>query len=465
MTVALALDFGSSRFKAGAVREDGSLANVQTRPAPPLRGQGLIREGDPTAHLERAAELLGAALSGLPRTLPTALASQRSTFLVWDRKTGAPATPVISWEDRRAEAWCAKRHNRNLSLIERTGLLLSPHYAGPKLACLLEADTTLRRAADRGSLAFGTLETWLLWHWTGGAVHETDLSMAARTLLADPEAGAWSGELLDLFGVPSVLLPSLVPTWGRAIPLDAGGVVTATVSDQAAGLLAVMQGSRDLLLVNLGTGGFVTRPSSGEMRRIPHYLSGPLFLGPNRERSFAVEGTINGIGHALADLEHIKVVVSERDPLPGRFCLPDTSGLGSPFWRADLPSFFSIPESELGPADKKRLILEGVLFRAAQIAEDLCGPDVPEEIYLSGGLLSLEFIRLGLPAVLEQPVQILEQTETTLEGAGRLALGLPGRGAPAVRGALAPGAKGAYLAEKFGRWKEWAREEVRRLQA
>jgi glycerol kinase len=460
MILSAAVDLGSTRFKAAVLDEAGTLHDMKRVPAPPLTGSGLIREGDGPSYLNAATNLLKDLLSGLPKEVPIGLASQRSTFLLWDKETGTPVTPLVSWQDRRADDWCKAKEDTAAGLVQSTGLLLSPHYAAPKLSYLFSMDRNLRDLAKSGSLLFGTLETYLLWNWTSKGIHETDLSMSARTLLVDPRTGEWSDPLLRFFGIPRSLLPAIASTWGRTIPLDWGGLISATITDQAASVLAVMDDSSDLLIINLGTGGFVITPTGSEMKEIPGYLSGPLARAPNGSKEFALEGTINGIAPPLADLQDETVTLTDTDPLPNHFCLPDTTGIGAPHWLADMGSLFSEPPGNLTPSDRKRVIMEGIIFRIVEIVRDLCGKEVLSNILLSGGLSHETFIQLGLSSCLGQPIQIVKEKETTLLGAARLAA--PKREWPSPDFTrVHPGAKGHYLQEKFLRWREWLQQEIR----
>ena len=166
--VAMGLDLGSTRFKLGVLHADGALEIVATEPAPVLRGAGLVREGEPAEFLSAATRLINLAARRWPN-LPLGLVSQRSTFTLWDKQSGAALIPMISWQDRRAADWCAQHRELDSTIAEHSGLLLSPHYFGPKLASILQEPVTgadlLARLRD-GSACAGTLDTWLTWHWS-----------------------------------------------------------------------------------------------------------------------------------------------------------------------------------------------------------------------------------------------------------------------------------------------------------
>ncbi|MFQ5511371.1 MAG: FGGY family carbohydrate kinase [Candidatus Krumholzibacteriia bacterium] len=450
--LAVALDLGSTRIKTGVLGDAGNLVDIRSADAPPLAGTGLVRECDAREYIDTSRRLLERTLRGTAPDIPVGIASQRSSFLLWDAASGVPATPLISWQDRRAHEWCRAHARYNERLSRRTGLRLSPHYAAPKLASLLAADASLRR--NVAALRFGTLETYFLWCATRGRVHETDVTMAARTLLADPVTGRWDPEWLDVFNVPEGCLPRIMPTWGRGHELEDGGLVTATVTDQAAGVIALLATTRRGLLVNLGTGGFVTVPTGKKMKRVDGYLSGPLVRAPDGSTRYTTEGTINGIGTSLSQAPRVVGELAACDPLPGVFCSPDSSGVGAPYWRADVPLVLSRSPDSMSPWDHRRVILEGIIFRIAGIVGALCPRRLPDDLLLSGGLAAEPFIARGLASCLRHPVRVTREKESTLLGAARLAAGAARTSTPPDVTPVSP-AHPSYLPEKFSQWVAW----------
>ena len=454
--LAIGVDLGSTAIKAGILDGAGRLTGVESVPAPPLRGKGALREGDAEAYVSAARGLLRSVCGSVASGTPLGIATQRSTFTVWDRQDGRPRMPMISWQDRRAAAWCDRHRGIESEIVRRTGLPLSTHYVGPKLAAMQEADNDFRTALHGGGLAFGTLETFLLWQWSGGSRHETDLTVGARTLLLDLEHEDWSPELLSHFQVPVAALPCVTPSSGRDLVLDEGARVSATLSDQAAGALAVFDDARSSVLVNLGTGAFVLREISRRERHRPGYLLGPLLAAPGAPRRYALEGTINGSGPALDRLGPGPTEWPESDLCPEGFAVPDSTGLGSPYWRPDVGLTFSPAAETLPDSDRRRVVLEGLLFRVREILDDICDSGMPERIILAGGQLRDPAVGAGLSALLGRGVERLLERESGLIGASRLAAGLPPY-AESPTAAIEPGPGGAYLAEKFVRWQAWFR--------
>jgi glycerol kinase len=452
--LALGLDLGSTSVKAARLDADGCLRDVAAVPSPELTGEGPIRETDAEAYLRAAERVLERAGRD---SLPLGIASQRSSFLLWDRTSGEPATPLVSWQDRRAAPWCFEHAELAETIRARTGLLLSPHYVGPKFASMTAASPALRKRVDRGEVLLGTLDAWLVWKWTGGCVHRTDPTMAARTLLFDLERGDWSDELLGAFGVPREILPAVEPTAGRETPLSKGRLA-ASVADQASGLAAAAGSEEDVALVSAGTGCFVLRPTGERVLRRPGYHAGPALALAGRPVRFALEGTING-GGAVADRFGTgPTELPDADPAPDAFCLPDSAGIGAPHWRADGAFATNAAAQALpGPA-QRRVVLEGLIFRMREILEGVFEGTEPKQVLLVGGLARDPFVGAGLAACLGRPVHVLDQPEGTLLGAALLAAGVVADAADGRR--VEPARSAAWLSSKYARWREWIEEIV-----
>jgi len=458
---AIALDLGSTRIKLGYADAAGRLVRVDALDAPQAIGDGLIREIEPRALRDPVERLLDECADGRDDRVGGqrfGLVCQRSTFVVWDRDSGHELTPLISWQDRRAADWCERHHVPGDTLLrERAGLLLSPHYAGPKLAAMQAQDQTLAAALASGDALFGTLDAWLTWRWTGGRIHRTDLTMAARTGMVDIVTGEWSDELLELFGVPRTALPEIVASDAAPVALNNGLRLCAGLADQASGALAVLGAAPDAALVNLGTGGFVLRVIDGPNRRVPGYLTAPVLASGSHGQRYVLEGTINGAGPAVDQFGAGPTTLVFNDATPDGFALPDMYGIGAPHWRPEFGQVLSAGAQRLDTAGQRRIVIEGLLFRVYEILCATGAGQLPAQVYLSGGLTREPAIAHGLASLLGQPVQVLGESETTLVGAARLALGLEPRGEFAVT-TVEPSAAGSYLRDKFPRWKAWVGE-------
>ena len=457
--LAVALDLGSTRIKAGLLGDGGRLSGVIGEPAPTLVGQGLIREGDVDAYAQVVDRVHESVCAALPPGIPLGLASQRSTFVLWGRHDGRPRTPMISWQDRRAASWCSRHQDRSSEVAARSGLLLSPHYVGPKLATIQQADADLRRGLNDGSLLFGTLESYLIRQWSHGQRHETELTMAARTSMLELDLGDWSPELLELFGVPRGALPVVRPTQREPLELGCGLLLSATIADQAAGALAVLAADADSVLLTLGTGGFVLLPCAGRPAHRQGYLTAPILGTTGAVDRYVMEGTINGAGAALDRFGGAPAALPDRDPAPDAFCVPDVAGLGSPYWKAEIGLTFSDAASGLGLDEQRRVVLEGLLFRLAQILHDLRPERLPARIILSGGVTREPLVARALAGLLCRPVEVLIEREAGLLGAARLAAGLDPFADPQTT-IVVPSRVGDYLTRKYESWLRWLRSIV-----
>jgi len=310
----------------------------------------------------------------------------------------------------------------------------------------------LQSGLASGELLFGTLDSWLTWTLSGHRAHITDPSMAARTAMLALDTGDWSGQMLRAYGVPRACLPRVVASTGQAIPLAGGAILNASVADQSAGALTLLEGD-DSTLVNFGTGAFVLRAGVSGAQRVPGYLTAAL-LG-NSSTRFALEGTINGAGPSLDACAPPPTELPETDICADGFALPDRAGVGSPHWRPGMGPLLSAATQELDGPRRRLIMLEGLLFRVREILDDFGAADAAGRILLSGGLVRDPALARGLAALLDRPVEVLADAEAGLIGAARLAAGLPPYERRVNTRVIVPAAAGAYLADKYPRWREW----------
>ena len=227
MISAIALDLGTTSIKAGLLDQNGMLGNLVAKPAPKIAVNGGLYESDALAYAAIAEQALDECIahgiiSGAGGCQTLGLCSQRSSFLIWERATGQPVTPLISWQDNRGAASCAALRAHESLIRDLTGLPLTPYYFAPKLRILLQANPEWLARLESGELLAGTLDTFLVWRWSGGKHFMTDASMAARTLLMDIRQQQWSPRLCELFGIPINMLPKIRPSTGLNLKLDNG---------------------------------------------------------------------------------------------------------------------------------------------------------------------------------------------------------------------------------------------------
>jgi len=322
-----------------------------------------------------------------------------------------------------------------------------------------------------GEFLTGTLDTFLIWRWTGGEHHISDASMAARSMLMDVSQQQWSTTLSDLFGIPLTILPHIVASEGMNLQLNNGLMLAASVADQSAALIASVKEGQAEALVNLGTGCFVSRYLSKEIAVAAKstscgYLQTLVYQDKQLNPHFAVEGTLNSITAALAPypVNECRVEDLAREDI---FCLAEPSGLGAPYFdgrsfascypdpqHSDSGVQFSQSVEQLSQSRIAALLLEAVVFRLARILEDFHSESEIQKIYLSGGLSELACFQEGIASCVSFDVFHLQQRETSLQGAALLAARMPQerfRESDLIsKTYFAP-----RLLEKYGRWKVW----------
>ena len=368
------------------------------------------------------------------------ITNQRETTLIWDRETGKPVHNAIVWQDRRTAPACEelRQAGHEATVANRTGLLLDPYFSATKIAWLLDNVSGAREAAEAGRLAFGTIDTFLLWRLTGGRVHATDATNAARTMLLDIATGQWDAELCELFRIPMRLLPDVRDCAGDfgATDLLGGPVrILGMAGDQQAA--AVGQGcfSPGMMKSTYGTGCFAllntgTVPVTSKNRlltTIACQLAG--------ERTYALEGAIFIAGAAVQWLrDALKIVTYAPDinaladranPEEDVYLVPAFVGLGAPYWDTQARGAVFGLTRNAGAAELARAALESVGFQTRDLLEAMRGdwPQMGAETVLrvDGGMTASDFTMQFLADMIGAPVDRPAVKETTALGAAYLA--------------------------------------------
>ena len=264
----LAIDQGTTGTTALAVGRSGEVLARGYAPVDQFFPQPGWVEHDPLQLWQTVLDASGKALTALgagARPEAIGLTNQRETTVVWDRRTGRPVAPAIVWQCRRTAQRCDELRHAGMSGLfqERTGLVLDAYFSGTKLEWLLEHVPGLAGRAEAGEVAFGTVDSWMLWNLTGGRVHATDVSNASRTLLLDVDAGAWASDLLSTLHVPEAILPRVVPSCGVVAetagsgPIAAGVPIAGIAGDQQAALFGQACFSAGDAKTTYGTGCFL----------------------------------------------------------------------------------------------------------------------------------------------------------------------------------------------------------------
>lgn len=449
----IALDLGTTSIKAGLLDRDGELGNIISHPAPKITVDGGHYESDALAYAVTAEQVLDECIAHAGDCTSLGLCSQRSSFLVWEQATGQPLTPLISWQDNRGAASCEALRTHEKFIHTLTGMPLTPYYFAPKLRVVLQDNPAWLARLERGELRVGTLDTFLVWRWSGGRHLVTDASMAARTLLMDFRQQRWSPQLCELFGIPLGILPEIEPSAGMNIRLDNGLILQASFGDQSAALVASVRADSPEALVNLGTGCFVMRYLPNANFVPEGYLHTLVYTDCEQHIHLALEGTLNSIAAALAPypIEECDIADLAQDEI---YCLAEPSGLGAPYFRGDIGIRFSEPVEHISQSRIAALLLEAVIFRVARIVEEFHRECAIERVYLSGGLSELVCLQQGIAQCVPFEVYRLQQSESSLQGAALLAAGMaPASHRRSERISIAANLR--LLPQKYQRWKAW----------
>ena len=370
------------------------------------------------------------------------LTNQRETTLLWERATGRPLHRAIVWQDRRTTELCARLKRRGLEPLFRrkTGLLLDPYFSGTKLAWLLDQIPGARRRAARGELAFGTVDTWLLWQLTGGKVHATDVSNASRTLLLNLRTGTWDDELLRVLRIPRALLPevrSSSEVYGHVetIPALRGVPISGIAGDQQAALFGQACFRPGLAKNTYGTGCFLLLHTGKKPVVSKHHLLTTIAwrLGPNQPLEYALEGSVfiagavvqwlrDGLGliaHS-ADIEPLAARVPDNG---GVYLVPAFAGLGAPHWDANARGAIVGLTRGSTAAHLARAALESIAYQSADLlaAMEADAKLKLRELRVDGGATVNAPLMQFQSDVLRVPVVRPRTTETTALGAAYLA--------------------------------------------
>jgi glycerol kinase len=434
----LAIDQGTTSSRAIRFAPDGTILAVAQQEFPQLYPANGWVEHDPEAiwasTLETARQAMDDGVTAVGIT------NQRETILIWDRTTGAPLHNAIVWQDRRTADLCLamKSDGMEPDVQARTGLLLDPYFSGSKLKWLLDTVPTARALAERGQLAAGTIDSFLLWRLTGGRVHATDVTNAGRTMLFNIHAMDWDEDLLKLFAIPRGILPEVHANthlfgetdpalFGRAIPIAgmAGDQQSALIGQACfkPGMVKSTYGTGCFMLVNTGS---EARTSTNRLLTTPAYRIG-------QETAYAIEGSIFVAGAAIKWLrdkvglihasEDSEAMARAANPDHGVTIVPAFVGLGAPWWEPEARGLITGLTLDTTAADLVRATLEAIAFQTRDLAEAMTrdGAPAPAAIRIDGGMSQNGWFAQFLADTLGTPVERPASHETTALGAAALA--------------------------------------------
>jgi glycerol kinase len=447
VSIVIAIDAGTTGVRAFAVDERGAPTGIAYREFTQHFPQPGWVEHDATEIWEAVQATLAELVAAVDQPVAAiGITDQRETVVVWDRRTGEPRHRAIVWQDRRTSARCeALEDAGHLPLVrDTTGLVLDPYFSASKLEWLL-TEGGVEADAD---LAFGTVDAWLLWKLTGGAVHATEPSNASRTLLFDIGSCAWSDEMLDLFGVPASCLPEVLPTSGRFgttsadAACGAGIPISGMAGDQQAALFGQMCVHPGMAKNTYGTGAFTLMnvgadrpaPVEGLLTTVAWTVPASILgAGGGQVTHYAFEGAIYMAGAAVQWLRDglqiietapdVEALAAQCDDTEGVYLVPAFTGLGSPWWDPYARGTVVGITRGTTRAHLARATLESIAFQTRDVIDAMCsaGGLTVANLRVDGGaasddlLLQIQADQLGVPVI--RPVV----TETTALGAAYLA--------------------------------------------
>ena len=448
MTYILALDQGTSSSRSIIFNEHGQIVAMAQREFPQIFPKPGWVEHDPfeiwNSQLDTARQALAKANLSAKDITAIGITNQRETTVAWHKKTGVPVYNAIVWQDRRAEPVCAKLRQQNLGkhVAQTTGLLIDAYFSATKLHWILENVPKARALAQQGDLAFGTVDSWLIWQLTGGASHVTDVSNASRTMLFDITRNQWDPKLLDVLQIPESVLPNVLPSsaafgetdraiFGESIPI--GGVA----GDQQSALFGQACFKPGMAKNTYGTGCFMLMHTGGLSQNSKNGLITTSAAQPTQTPQYALEGSIF-IGGAVVQWlrDGLRAIASSSDVQPLAESVPDAggvmfvpafTGLGAPYWAPDARGTIVGLTRGTTIAHIARAALESIAFQSAALLQAMnrdvvaAGGVSVSELRVDGGacvndlLMQIQADLLGIPVV--RPAVI----ETTALGAAYLA--------------------------------------------
>ncbi len=448
MTYLLALDQGTSSSRSIVFDVRGRMVAMAQQELTQYYPQPGWVEHDPLeiwrTQLATAREALTKAGIGASQVRAIGITNQRETTVVWNRTTGQPIHKAIVWQDRRAEPACQALRERGLAqtIKEKTGLLVDAYFSGTKLQWILDQVPDARSMAAQGELAFGTVDSWLLWQLTGGRVHATDVSNAARTMLFNVHTNQWDPQLLQAMDIAANLLPQVLPSaahFGQTEPALLGGSITigAMAGDQQSALFGQACFSAGMAKNTYGTGCFMLMHTGAQFQTSRNGLLTTSAAQTDAQPAFALEGSVfvggavvqwlrDGLG-AIRSSAEVQALADTVPDCGGVMLVPAFTGLGAPYWNPQARGTMTGLTRGSTLAHIARAALESIAFQSAALLQAMArdaaqaGAAALTELRVDGGacvndlLMQLQADLLGISVV--RPAV----TETTALGAAYLA--------------------------------------------
>lgn len=439
----LAIDQGTTSSRAIIFTPDGTaVANAQQEFAQHYPANGWV-EHDPEEIWQATAQVCRDALKQMDdrnKVIGIGITNQRETTIVWDKKTGEAIYPAIVWQDRRTADHCRRlaEQGKEAWVNQKTGLLLDAYFSATKIAWILDHVKDARERAKAGELAFGTVDTWLIWKLTGGAIHATDATNASRTMLFNIHTQQWDEELLELFDIPASMLPKVcdcAAEFGTATEgLDGARLPIAGVAgDQQAAVVGQACFQKGMVKSTYGTGCFALMNLGADAITSHNRLLTTVAYRIGGRTTYALEGAIFIAGAAvqwlrdqLGIIRHAaetEDLASSLDSNRGVYLVPAFTGLGAPYWEPDARGTLTGLTRNAGRAEIARAALEAVCYQTRDLFEAMAedAGARPATLRVDGGMTVNNWLLQALADIVDVPVERASVTESSALGAARLA--------------------------------------------
>ena len=438
----LALDQGTTSSRAMLMTEDGRVHGIAQRPFQQFFPKPGWVEHDPLEIWSSQAGVMGEVLARVGVTASSIAAvgitNQRETTILWDRNSGEPVHNAIVWQDRRTSGFCdeLRRQGHEELIQKKTGLVIDAYFSGSKLRWLLDNVQGVRERAERGELAFGTVDSWLIWKLTEGAVHATDITNASRTMLFNIHTHQWDEDLLQLLQIPASLLPTVVDSsqvCGTTSGILDGVPIAGVAGDQHAALFGQMCREPGMVKCTYGTGSFMLVNTGEKAVDSQHRLLTTVAWRFGGKTIYALEGAVFIAGAVVQWLrdelqivrtsEEIEALAASVPDTQDVYFVPAFSGLGAPHWDQYARGTIVGLTRGTNRAHIARAALEGIAFQVSDVVDAMANDaGVPlQELRVDGGAARNDLLMQMQADLLGLPVTRPSNSETTVLGAAFLA--------------------------------------------
>ena len=433
MSVLIAIDQGTTSTRAVAFDKDLNIIHSEQKEYPLIYPNDGWVEIEPEHLMDSVYATIDPVISACKDISAIGITNQRETTLVWDADSGQPIYNAIVWQDRRTAEQCAqlKKDGHEEVINSATGLLLDPYFSSTKIAWILENVDGARKRAEAGKLRFGTVDTYLLWQLTNGDVHKTDVTNASRTNLYNIHDKKWDSQLLEIFNIPSSMLPEVHSSdsnFGELVRGDKTIQITGVIGDQQSALVGQRCFQPGQMKATFGTGCFLMVNTGDESSRSASGLLSTLGYGLSGEVSYALEGSIFSAGTIIqwlrdnmqffSDSSQSINLLDKSGESNGVLFVPGFTGIGAPHWNAEIrASFYGITRDST-KIDMVTAAFKSLIYQVMDIKEALSVDGIEiKNLSIDGGMAANSRFCQLLADFLDQEVQVPESLESTAVGA------------------------------------------------